>query len=479
MFWRLIKRFWMEGIWARVLLVAVMIVILEISPVPQSLLVALEWAEIGTRAGDHASAAEAYYRAYQYQPWNPEHLAAAAGAELRAGHYGKAEEYLNELQAIRPLTPHELIWLGSIYAGQGRTEDAIAMWEAGHAQGAIDADSITQLTEIYFSRGEWERAGQTLESLITHSTADAQLYYRLGLVQALDQPEQASVALAQAVSLDESLSEPLIPIRNALLDRAEEPDDLAYARLGVLYLDLNELTLSEAALSRAVALNPSYGEALAYLAYVRSIVNKPSLGASQQALALAPASPIVHYMAGLVWNKYDRVLEARAEFEQAFTLDPKNPAFAVEIASTYRAQLTYEWAEIWMAEAAYLAGNDLRFQILLVQFYVDEEYLVEEMGLPLALALVQEAPDNALAYDALGWAYFLTGQPESAAESLNQALTLDPSLARIHLHLGIVLESQGQTRRAMDHYIRAAELEPDGPFGDLARRALERLSNGE
>jgi tetratricopeptide (TPR) repeat protein len=475
MFWRLMLRFWREGVWVRLLGAAVVVLILEVSPVPRSLLLALDRAGAAARSGDYAGAAEAYHQAYLYQPWVFDHLAAAAEAELHAGRYDEAEHTLNALAALRPLRAEEMLWLGSIYAGQGRIEAAVLAWEEARFWGAADTGSMTQLTDIYLARGEWRKAAQALEALAELAPADADLHYRLGLIQALDDPDKAAISLATAASLDLQLAERLIPLRASLFERPTQPPDLAYARLGVLDIGLEEWALAEEALSRAVALNPAYGEALAYLAYVRVRLGKPGLGAAQQALALSPDSPLVHYLAGLTWKEYGRPLEARAAFEQAYSLDPRNPAFAVEIASTYRTEHAFEWAELWMNQAVHLAGDDLRFHILRVQFYVDEEYRVEEVGLPLALELVEKAPEDAQARDALGWAYFLVGEREKAAQELDQALALDPKLARAHVHLGMLLEVDGLPHRAVPHYRRASALEPDGPFGAMARRALERL----
>lgn len=475
---RLLFRFWREGIWIRLVIVAVLVLIMEISPVPLTLVDAVRWAETSQATGDFASAAEAYSIAYAYQPWVTDHLAQAAESELRAGHYNTAELYLNQLAEIRLLRPHEILWLGSIYAGQGRIDEAIATWEAGRAQGAIDPDSLNRLAEIYMSRREWAKAAQVLQLLTQVAPTDARLFYRLGLIQALDQPDWAAAALSRAISLDERLNERLLPLRATLINREGEPPDLLYARLGVIYLTLGEYPLSEEALSRALALNPAYGEALAYLAYVRIRQGKPGLGAAQQAIALNPDSPIVLYLAGLAWMEHERSVQARALFEKAHELDPRNPAFAAEIGSTYRAESAYEWAELWMNEAAYLAGDDVRFQILLVQFYVDEEYLVAEKGLPLARTLAEQHPDNAQAREALGWAYFLTGQIDLARDELTMALALQPDLARAHFHYAVLLETEGRLADAITHYNRASLLEPDGSFGALARRALKRLGVG-
>src|SRR5438105_7619135 len=97
-----------------------------------------------------------------------------------------------------------------------------------------------------------------------------------------------------------------------------------------------------------------------------------------------------------------------------------------------------------MKEAVRLAPNDPRFRLLLVQFYVDENYKVKEVGLDLAKQMVADMPDNAEAHDALAWGYFVTGDLDTAQKELDAAMTLDPGLARAYLHMGQVMEQRGK-----------------------------------
>ncbi|HEC24119.1 MAG TPA: tetratricopeptide repeat protein [Chloroflexi bacterium] len=475
---RVFRRFGREGVWLRLIGAAVVVLALGIAPVPLSLTQAVGEGRAAAAAGEYARAADAFHRAVAYQPWESETLSAAAEMSLLAGDHGAAARDLERLARLRALQAEEIGWLGAAYTGLGRVDEAVSLWEDARAQGLVEPGSLAGLAEIYIARREWKQAGDVLANLARFAPGDAGLHYRLGLIQALDEPDWAVVALAQAVALDPSLAEPLADLRTVLDERPADPPDLAYTRLGIAYLRLEELPLAEEALSRAVAYNPAYGEALAYLAYVRARLDEPALGAAQQALALSPDSPAVLSLVGLTWKQLSRPIEARTAFEKAYALDPSNPAFAVEIAATHRAEHAYEWAEIWMQEAVRLAPDDPRFKILLAQFYVDEEYRVEEAGLPLAEELVAELPESAAAHEVLGWAYFLTGDVTAARRELEQALSLNPELARAHAHMGILLEEQGQIGAALEHYTTASELEPDGPFGELARRALDRILEG-
>lgn len=306
--------------------------------------------------------------------------------------------------------------------------------------------------------------------------AEDERLYHLGVQQALDDPQQAIITLTQAAALNPDRAAQIAALLEALNARAADAPELFYLKLGVAYLRLDEIALAEIALERAVAINPAYGEATAYLAYVRARLGKPALGAAQQALALDPTNPTVYYLVGLTWKQIGRPLEARLAFERGYELDPTNPAFPIEIAEVHRAERQYALAELWMKEAVRLAPQDFRLRLLLAQFYVDSEYRVAEEGLALAQALAAEQPESAEAHATLGWAYFLVGEVGRAFEEMDRALVLDPSLPRANAHMGALLESQGRLDEAMTYYERAQALDPSGPFGALAARALERIA---
>ncbi|GAB4472934.1 MAG: hypothetical protein Kow00124_11440 [Anaerolineae bacterium] len=461
-------RLWAHGLWARLVLVGIGVLLLRVDPVPE----ALRGLEVEQARG--AALAARYEAAYAYQPWHDGHLVRLAGARLDAADYAGALDALQRLAAVRPLTPQEIAWQGRAYAGLGSIDQAVASWETAWAAGSLDPASLRELAAIYERDGQFELAAAALESLLEQGGPSAEAAYRLGVLRALDDPAGAAGALALARTPGSGYEIPAQRLLDALQGPAASPEVMA-GRTGVALLAIGELEQAARALERALDYNPAYAEALAYLAYVRERQGIPSLGAAEQAAALAGDNPLVHYLAGLVWNLRARPVEARQHFTQAALLDPTNPAFLVELAGTYRAEGSPERAELWMQQAAALAPDDPRFQILLVQFYVDEGYRIEEVGLPLAEALVERYPENAEAYDALGWAQLLLGRTGEAAMALDRALTLNPRLARAHYHQGRLLEAQGLPDAALAHYRLAVQAEPGSVFATLSQRAIDRL----
>jgi tetratricopeptide (TPR) repeat protein len=472
---QLTRLFWKSGIWARIAAVGAVILLSRLTPVPERLVDSVRLARAAYQSDRYGEASAAYREAYAYQPWSTQLLTELVRASVLDGDYRGAIRYLELLGEKRPLQPEEIGLLGTALVGQGQVDQAIALWESAWDEGRVEASTLAQLADIYVSRRQWKQASEVLATVARFAPSDAELLYRLGLFQALDEPEWAAVTLSQAAALTPDRAAALGPLRESVDRWPDDPPDLYYTRLGIGYLGLNELSLAEEAFSRSAVCNPSYGEALAYLGYVRARAGGPALGTTQQALALDPDNPTVLTLAGLTYKQLGRLYDARAIFEQAYELDPTNPVLAVEIASTHRADLGYQWAEVWMQEAVRLSPNDPRFKLLLAQFYVDEEYRVAEKGLPLAQELAASQPDSAAAHDTLGWAYFLTGNLDAASEELELALRLSPSLARAHVHMGALLEAQGETNDALAHYQEALALDEGGAAGSLAQRAIDRL----
>lgn len=426
-------------------------------------------------AGDYALASVQYQAAFRYQPTQMRFFRRRLEADLLAGNFEAVLVEIQSADRARALTTEEYRFLIRSLVGLGRIEDAVAAWREAGAAGQRDPALLAALVDSFVQEETWDQANLILLALVEAEPANAEYRYRLGLIQALDQPDPALLTLTQLIADNPVYAQRTGDLLATVRQRSEQPLEAYYTRLGIAYLGLDELTLARESFRRAFAYNARFAEALAYFAYTNSLIGEPSVAAIQHAISLEPNNPTVLYLAGLTWQRLDRPVNARIWLERAYDIDPSNPALSVEIASTHRLEGEREFAEVWMKEAVRLGGSDPRFAILLLQFYVDDEYKIEEEALPLALALASEYPENAEVQDGLGWVYFLLEDQENAGLHIDNALRLNPGMARAHFHRAVLYESQGRRRDAFPHYQAAAELEPRSVFGLRARRALERF----
>lgn len=466
---------WPSAVRYRLVIAGVLILLLGLTAVPRGAVAAVVSADAALDAGSHEAALDDLVVARAYLPGAEALILREVVAALQAGAYTLAVTDLEALAAQRPLTTDETLWLGEAYDGSGHHEQALATWEAARGQGVESAAGLESLARHYLEQGRRELARVTLEDLARIGLDDPELLAELGMLQALDAPDAAIYTLQQAAALDPATAQRVAPLIEALSGGLDELPEYHDARLGVAALDAGEVDLAEAALERAVARNPGYGEALAYLAYVRLLRDEPARAAAEQAAALAPENAIVQTLRGQVWLETAAPRQALIAFQHAYTLNPANPAISVQVAAAHRAAGKPALAALWMQEAVARSGGAYAFRLALAQFYVDDEYEVEAEGLPLAIELVAEQPEDAAAHATLAQAHFLTGDVSAAFIEVDRALALDDSSARAHAVRGILLESQGRWSEALPHYRRAAELDPEGRFGMLARRALERI----
>jgi tetratricopeptide (TPR) repeat protein len=466
----LLTQLWKDGSLARMAGAFAILLLAGLSPLPHALTDGLPQAHEAAIRRDWQTAAPIYRFAASYAPWAEGYLVAAAEASLEAGDYQEARDVLMMLRERRDLAPEEMLWLGEAYDHLGYPEQALSVWEEALAAGHASREVLARMAFLYRAQGDYPQATDALYRLAQYIPTDEAVLRELALLQALTDPEGARLRLGEILA-----SEELAPLGD-LLREADvlSPEDY-YGQLGMIYIELEEWELAEAALARSVALDPAQAGRTAYLGYVRGRLGEPGLGALQQAMALAPENPLVFTLAGLYLERVGAWPEARVALEWAYNLDPRNPAVAVEIASTHRAQGAYAMAELWLQEAVRLAPDDPRFELVLAAFYLDEAYRMEEVGLPLARDLAAREPESAEAHAILGGMLLYSGDYEGAEAELQTALTLDPRSARANYTLAVLYETQGRPHEALQYYQAAVEETPDGRFGILSQRAIERL----
>lgn len=464
-------------IWLRLAGAGLVLLALQVQPLPLPFLNTKLQADEAFQNEDYALAAQRYHAAMVYMPWQSDLLSLAAQAELQAGDMDAVFADLTTLQATRPLTPEEHLLMGHILASQGNLAAAEIEWQIAIEANVAGADAYLQLVDYYAGREDWTAVARYLSALVEQNPNDAAAHYRLGLVLMLRDAPQAGFHLETAATLEPDLNNKVALLTGLLADHSTLDPAFYWAQMGILFLELEEWPLAEAALGKAALINPLYGEAIAYLGYARAQRGdvRQALPALQQAAAVSPDSPVVFYLTGLYWAQQQSWPEARTAFERAYDLDLDNPGLAVEIANTHRAENQLQWAEIWMLEAVRLAGNDERILIALAQFYVESDYQVETKGLAAARKAVAVAPDNGAAHDVLGWTYFLVGDLAAAEDEIQEAILLDPSLAIAYFHLGSMREFQARNAEAAEYYDSAVRLDPGGAIGIRAQRALERM----
>lgn len=441
--------------------------------------VALNRAESELAAQEYAHAAESFEQAAHLLFWRDdlwEKVGIAAALDK------------NPLQAIeyfdRTSTHTEQGWilLGYSYLSLGNWDSVITTSRLGLQY--YDSSALYGLlASAYRQKHDLAAERDALENQLRLNAGDVYIYYRLGLLLTVMEPEQALTNLMLAASLDPEVDPAVQTLRAALNLSATQPDaSQQMVTIGRALGLVQEWDLAISAFERATAIDQENAEAWAWLGEAKQQVGG-ALGVSKgqsglveldRALALDHTSVVVRALRGLYWNRHEKYPQMLAEYLLAAEYEPTNPAWQAELGNAY-----IKRGDLLSALAAYqhateLAPNESTYWGLLAVFCAENGVYLEEVGLPAAQKAVEISPDDPTALDALGWMYLSSGRYASAEQVLLDAVKRFPDYLPAHIHLAMTYLTQGNRDAAFATLTFVQNSNPNGASGEMARQLLKQ-----
>ena len=152
----------------------------------------------------------------------------------------------------------------------------------------------------------------------------------------------------------------------------------------------------------------------------------------QEALELNPNNAEAHLKLGfLFYNVTQQHEEGMAHYQKALELNPSDPRIHHDLGMALFHQGKFDQAV-----------NHLTIALQSVPNGIDLQYTAVDMRRHLGQAL------------------FYAGKPEEALRYLSEAVQLDPNDAEAHYSMALVLATQGDINRTLEHYKRAIKLKP-------------------
>ncbi len=306
----------------------------------------------------------------------------------------------------------------------------------------------------------------------------ANLYREIALLYAATDPAAAPEAIQRAIELDPGLKARLRPLERAIR-RAEDADDPAYLLTlsGRELAALGEWELAEAAFERAVAANPAYAEAWAYLGEARqhSRSGNDPLEALETARTLDPQSVAAHSFLSLYWQRQNDLETALAHAQAAADLAPDTPELLMRLGDLTALNGDLAAGQDLYLRAVATAPDDPDTLRALIAFNIRYGFDLRETALPLARHLAIANPRDPASLDVMGEVLLRLGDLSNAERFFRRALAQDPDFALAHLHLGDLYRLQGKPQQAYDHYQRVLELNASEAVRSRAQEALKTL----
>jgi tetratricopeptide (TPR) repeat protein len=215
----------------------------------------------------------------------------------------------------------------------------------------------------------------------------------------------------------------------------------AHNNLGVVFQEMGRLDEAIVHFRQAVDLAPALFRVRTNLglALLDNGQADESLEHLQEAARLQPDLAILHHNLGNALRTLERHVEARAAYLEAMRLDPELPRNELSIGTTLKEEGQF--------------GN----------------------ALPWFKLAVEREPDDPSLWEQLAGIYTELDEPGEAIPCWERVLALSPrERATTHLGLGGVLQDEGRLIEARDHYLAAAQLQPDSPAPQLHLGGLDQ-----
>jgi Flp pilus assembly protein TadD len=400
----------------------------------------------------------------------------AAGRELLArSDYPAALCYLSLAEKSRQQDPVFLSELGNALWETGATDQALARWEQALALDPSLDETLNRLWKGYIQTRQWTKAEDAIGRRLARQADDSEAAYSLALIRAARDPGSALDLLDNLKSdpptLEKKARELAAAIRSAILFKVPE---YIFARTGEELLRLGEPALAEEALRRAIERNPKYGEAYALLGAAQESAGDNPEDSYRRGVALTPKSALACMLYGSWLHRQGDLAPARWWLLQAWAAAPGDWVVAAELAQVDFTLGNVGDAEGWVVQAVTAHPNEPDAWIALAAFYIENDFRVEENGIPAARQAVILAPTNDRALDILGLGWFKTGDFSTAERFFLRALEQNPDSAAAHLYLGLCLQEEGRIVEANAELEAALRLDPSGPIGKQAGEILAK-----
>lgn len=308
----------------------------------------LTLAEFYREQDDPSAALDAYERALEADPTNPNRWITVGIICREIGQSQDAIEHFRRAVELRPDSPVPYVNLGAVYNDMAQFGKAIEYTRKAIALQPDLAKAHSNLGAMYRKTGQFFKAVEHLEKVCELQPRDADAHSNLGAVyNDAGQHANAIRALKKAVAL--------------------RPDDaVAYGNLGAVYSRIGQFDSGIQYLERAVELQPDYTRAHKNLGFVYKIrgryqeaighfekaleLQRESVSASvyldigdtycklrehekaipyfKRAIQLNPNQANAHLLLGMSYRALKRGDQARVHFEKTLELEPDHPQAA-------------------------------------------------------------------------------------------------------------------------------------------------------
>jgi tetratricopeptide (TPR) repeat protein len=395
-------------------------------------------------------AANEYVKASDLEPKNFTPYLRLTQVNFDLGDFSKAEADANQALTLDPSNSEAKFYLVMVAVKQSQFDQALELIGQLEQSGIADARLTFYKALIAITQGNHKEGEALLKQVAADPTATAVIQEKTQkMLAAYSEFEFAQGA--EDLFLGELLSRGLNQIgeyelavtklKTILKSRADLRD--SWNLLGFAYLNLNNTLFAATAF--------------------------------EQAYKLDPQLPATQYFLGLAYSDIGRKDDAIVYLNYALNngFEPK------VVAQRQLADLYLEKADYVKSVQAYediLKSNNQDVNAYVRPIWIYLEFLNQpDKALKLGEEAVIAFPNNAMAYNLLGWSQIGTQNYIEGEKNLLKSIQMDPTQAAPHYNLGKLYEATNEKDKAKDQYQQAYQLDQNGSIGNLSAKRYNIL----
>ncbi len=366
----------------------------------------------------------AYQHAITLNPALPQPYHSLGALAEHQGDMLTALDYYEQAEARYPAEGFSLeksrLWngLGNARRALKQPDEAITAYRRSTEFDPEFAPPWSSLGDVYLDRNDLDRAANSYQQAINLAPNPAHPYHNLGLIAERRGDFEPAIGRFQQALERYPVAAPLEQARS-------------WAHMGNAHRGLGQTSQAIEAYRQAVKLDSHYFEPQVSLGEIYTELDRvhEAIEAYHDALSINPGAAGPWISLGDLYRSEDRYSEAIPAYEEAIALDATSPRPYHGLGIIYEAQHR------------------------LPQAIENYEAAISRYG-------VEQATDQALAWNGLGNIYRQQQRQQPAMAAYRQAQALDDSLPEPYRSLGLIHAQTGQVESAIIFYQRAIERYP-------------------
>jgi len=339
------------------------------------------------------------------------------------------------------------------------------------------------LALIYIKQNDFPSASGLLDQLSNSGTPDANVSYYRGLLQIIASDYEGakkSLRQAKSESADDGLDKKIDIFLNSYTEYefAQAADELYLSEL--LARSFNKAGEYEMAIEKLRKILKTRSDLrdswiLFGFAYLNLEKYSFALSAFERAYELDSEWPTTQYFLGLTHAELGKADDAIIFLNYALS-NNFEPAIVVhrKLADLYLEKQDYAKAVETYEKILELNKEDINSFVRPIWVYLDFMNQPDK-ALKIAQAALIAFPENAMAYNLIGWSQFGTQDYTEAEKNLKKSIELDPKLAAAYYNIGRLYKATNDNSEALSAFQKAYELDQNGSIGNLAAKEYNLL----